>query len=153
MKLESLGQWLTVVANVGVLLGLVLVAYELRQETQATLGETQVNLLNILHERDNWLADEQFASVVVKAETLDPKLTVVEARQHAEWLYGKFNVCEHVFERYQAGLLSDDYWAGWVGGCKALVEYPQARSVWDERRSWYGPEFAKFLDAHAISFE
>lgn len=80
-------------------------------------------------------------------------LTDVEARQYAEWLYGKLNACELLFDRFQAGLVSDDYWAAWNGGCKALLEFPQSRRVWEQRRNWYGPEFADFLDAHAESFE
>lgn len=153
MNLEKLNHWLTLVANIGVLVGIILVAYELRQSRQATIGETQQNLLGILHERDAWMANRDFAAVVVKAEASENSLTEVEARQYAEWLYGKFNVCEHVFDRYREGLMSDDQWQGWDGGCRSTLEPPQARAVWVQRRGWFGSDFAEYFDSHAKSFE
>ena len=153
MNLEKLNHWLALVANVGVLIGIILVAYELRQSRQATIGETHQNLLGILHERDAWLADREFAAIVAKAEASETPLDEVEARQYAEWLYGKFNVCEHVFNRYAEGLMSDDHWQGWNGGCRSTLEPPQARIVWAQRKDWFGSEFAEYFDNHARSFE
>ncbi len=153
MKIDSLGQWLALIGNLAVLFGLMLVAYELRQDREIALGDTQNILLGILHERDSWLASAQFAEIVVKAELRDEKLTDVEYRQYAEWLYGKLNACELMFDRFQAGLVSADYWAAWNGGCKEMLESAQARAVWEDRKSWYGPEFARFLDQQIESLE
>ena len=153
MKLEVLNHWLSLVANVGVLLGIILVAYELNQNRQATVGETQQNLLAILHERDAWMLDQQFAATVVKVETSDAALTAIEARQYAEWLYGKFNVCEHVFDRRNEGLMSDFQSQGWDAGCRGTLEPAQARLVWSERRTWFNPDFAEYFDRHASSYQ
>ena len=146
MDTERLGATVSIFANIGVLVGLIAVIYELDQNTAAVVGETQQGLLELVHASDAWLQDPSFAEVVHRAEGLDEPLQGTEARQYAEWLYGKFNMCEHVFERYQEGLLTEYYWRGWDAGCKALLESSQGRTVWTERRTWYGPGFKEYFD-------
>jgi hypothetical protein len=145
LSFDKPNQWLTFIANVGVLLGIALVAYELHQNSQATIGDTQQNLLNMLHERDDWLLDQNFAATVVKAEN-EEELSSLEQRQYAEWVYGKFNICEHVFDRYKAGLMSSETWQGWDGGCRSFMEVQASRDVWSDRKSWYAPEFVSYYD-------
>ena len=149
---ERLSAIVAIIANIGVLVGLAAVIYELDQNTSAVVGETQQGLLELVHASDAWLQDPAFAEVVHRAEGLGEKLEDAEARQYAEWLYGKFNVCEHVFERYQEALLTEYYWRGWDSGCKALLDSPQGRVVWRERRTWYGPDFQEYFDEYSSQF-
>lgn len=135
-------------ANLAVLVGLVLVIFELDQNNDAIIGSTQQGLLELLHESDAWLQDAAFAEIVVKAEVRGDPLTDTEARQFAEWMSGKFNACEHVYERYLEGSLTEYYWNGWDAGCRALLDSPESRRVWSTRRTWYGAEFRAYFDEH-----
>ena len=135
-------------ANVAVLVGLVLVVIELDQNNDALVGSTQQGLLDLLHERDSWVQDPDFAAVVVKAEEHGTPLTDVEARQYAEWMSGKLNACELVYERYLEASLTDYFWEGWDPGCRALLDSAQSRRVWAERRAWYGDSFRAYIDEH-----
>ena len=152
MNVDRISNIVSMIANAGVLIGLVAVIYELDQNTSAVVGETQQGLLELVHASDAWLQDRDFADIVHRAENLGETLQGADARQFAEWLYGKFNVCEHVYERYQEGLLTEYYWRGWDQGCKALLNSEQGRTVWLERRSWYGPGFQEYFDEHLSTF-
>ena len=133
---HRLGNLIAIVANVSVLFGIGLLVYELDQNNDANVGATQQALLSLLHESDAWLEDRDFAEIVVKAEVRDEALTDVEARQFAEWMSGKFNTCEHVYERFVEGSITAYYWEGWDAGCRALLDSAQSRAVWTERRLW-----------------
>jgi hypothetical protein len=94
MGTELISAFVAIIANIGVLVGIVAVIYELDQNTSAVVGETQQGLLEFVHSSDDWLQDSAFADVVHRADGLGENLQGSEARQYAEWIYGKFNVCE-----------------------------------------------------------
>ena len=137
---------LTLVTNIGVIIGLVAVVYELRQNTLATLGVTQHGVLQLVSDRESWLQDEDFAEIVYNADILDEPLKGIQAFQYQNWLIGKINICEHVFERHREGVLNDYYWEPWDVSCKAFLSSKQARATWSEVRMFYAKEFREYLD-------
>ena len=146
-------EWLTLLANVAVVVGIGLLVYEIRQNEQVLKDDTQLSLLALLHERDAWILDPEFAAVVARAETPGADLGEVEFRQFTDWLSGKWNACEYIFERYGHEVASDSYWIGWKNGCVALLDSATARRAWAERREWYGTRFRAFYDEYAAGFE
>jgi hypothetical protein len=151
--MQKPNEWLTLLANLAVLVGIGLLIYEIRQNEQVLRDGTQLSLLALLHERDAWLSDPEFASIVVKAEKTGESLNQIEFRRYTEWMSGKWNACEYIYERYSHEIATDSYWIGWSNGCKALLDYPAARRAWAERREWYGVEFRAFFDEHASTFD
>ena len=145
-------EWLTLLANFAVILGIGLLIYEIRQNEQVLKDGTQLSLLALLHERDAWLMDPDFASIVVKAEETTESLNPLEFRRYTEWISGKWNACEYIYERYGHEVGVDSYWIGWSNGCKALLDNPTARQAWFERREWYGVEFRTIFDEYAATF-
>lgn len=147
MKSDRWVTWLTLLANIGVVVGIILLGFELQQNRAATLGDTQRSLLASLHDLDAWLRDPDFADVVVRTER-DDELTDVEARQYQAWTVDRMNLCEHVFERYRSGIMTEQYWLGWDAGCRAGMASRAARQVWRSTRAWYGAEFAAYVEAN-----
>jgi len=145
-------EWLTLLANLAVLVGIGLLVYELNQQQQALKDGTRLSLLALVHERDAWLFDEGFASIVVRADE-DESLTDLEFRRYTEWLSGKWNACEFVYERYSHEIATDSYWVGWNKGCKAMLDSGTARRAWSQRREWYGEGFRAFFDEYAETQE
>ena len=153
MDFHRHNEWLTLLANFAVLVGIGLLIYELDQNQQALKDDTQLSLLALLHERDAWLQDVEFAAIVYKAEQERKLLTGVELRRYTEWISGKYNACEYIYERYGHEISTDSYWIGWSNGCKALLDPPTSRQVWSERREWYGNGFRAFFDDHMETYE
>lgn len=145
-------EWLTLLANFAVIVGIALLIYEIQQNEQVLKDGTQLSLLALLHERDAWLMDPDFASIVVKAEKNGERLNQTEFRRYTEWMSGKWNACEYIYERYSYEIATDSYWIGWSNGCKALLDNPTARRAWSERREWYGVGFRAFFDEYAATF-
>ena len=146
-------EWLSLLANFAVIIGIGLLIYEIRQNEQVLKDGTRLSLLSLLHERDAWLIEPDFASIVVKAEQTEESLNPLELRRYTEWMSGKWNACEYIYERYSHEFTTDSYWIGWSNGCKALLGNSNARKAWAERREWYGVEFRAFFDDHAATFD
>lgn len=59
-ELESLNAWLSLLANLGVIAGIVFVGLELRQTNQAPLGSAYQERANVDEEWQKWAADSEF---------------------------------------------------------------------------------------------
>ena len=67
MKLDSANRWLTLTANIGVLAGIIFLAYELQQNTVATQLEAASNFQNSFSEVEMLIAgDPEFAELLIK---------------------------------------------------------------------------------------
>lgn len=117
MKKLDFGQAITVLANLGVLIGILLLVYELAQNREMIRGQTRnsvaemlVNLLSLE------VGDPGIAEIQVKHRSGEP-LTAIEferfqALQGAYWRYR-----ENVHYQYRNGLYEED-------------EYLALREVW-----------------------
>ena len=114
MNLDSLNRWLTLAANLGVLVGVVFVAYEVRQNTEFARSNTR---LEIAH--DSFLpalaiaADESLAAALVKQEAGEG-VSAVERQRLITLVYATNVIYENVYFQYRAGLLTDDQWQGFL---------------------------------------
>ncbi len=142
-----------IVSSLAVVISLVFLVVEVNRNTEATIGDTSQQLLNLLQQADSWLADSAFASVYVRAGDSDATISATERAQYAAWVKLKWDACELAFDRRQAELVSDDYWEAWDGGCTAMLEPHLAREIWREIRTWFGPSFRAYYDGVAASFE
>lgn len=142
-----------IVSSLAVVVSLVFLVIEVNRNTEATIGDTSQQLLNLLQQADSWLADAAFADVFVRARDVDATVNAAEREQYATYVKLKWDACELAFDRRQAELVSDDYWDAWEGGCKAMLEPYLAREIWRERRTWFGPGFRAYYDGVASTFE
>ena len=145
----GMSRWMEMAGLVAVVFSLMLVAWELQQNTEATIGETGQGFLGMLVEIDAWVVDAEFAGLVARVEAGETEFSAAEAMQYSVWIYNKFNICENVYDRRSARLVSEEYWLAWENGCAALLAPPFAREVWRQRRQWYGPAFRAHFDDKA----
>lgn len=68
-------------------------------------------------------------------------------------MHGKYNACEHVYERFVEGSITEYYWEGWDVGWRALLDSAESRRVWAVRRTWYGGDFRAYFDDHVARTE
>lgn len=90
MNLEKLGQWTTIVTNIGVLLGVVFLVIEINQNTEALKAQDEYANL------DQWATifmavpqSPDLARVIIKGDTHYESLTPEERLQYNNY-YGTF---------------------------------------------------------------
>ena len=142
MNLETANRWFAVVANIGVIVGIIFLAYELRQNTIATDLEVASNFQNSFTEIEMLIAgDPEFSALLIKGRT-DAELSEHE-KFRLTVFYG--NVLRHwqnVYYQYYSDALDEDIWLGQreyftlvLSQDKGLVNH------WTVSQSHFSPRF------------
>lgn len=112
MNLEVTNRWFAVVANVGVIVSIIFLAYELRQNTIATDLEVASNFQGSFTSIEMLIAgDAEFSSILIKGRTNS------ELTEHEKFRLSVFygNVLRHwqnVHYQYYSDALDEDIWLG-----------------------------------------
>jgi len=147
MKFDEINNWLTLAANIGVIAGIVFLAYELRQnnenlEAQArnTIKENR-SLMNraIAH-------DPAFAQILLKARS-GGELTPVEQIQLDSWFRSNLANWEWDYEEFKRGRLDIN-----LNSYKTFASaFPQIENLWDSTRASYSLSFQEFMDTEILT--
>jgi hypothetical protein len=120
---EKLNQWLTLFANLGVLVGIVFLAYELRQTTD-TLAAQSILELNLATNAEMSLiaGDESMAEIELKAKNGIGELSPVELERYKWSWFASFNTYETAYLFYVKGLISEqEYNTYYEATCRSLT--------------------------------
>ena len=118
-------RWLSIGTNISVLLGIVLLAYELDQNNQLVMIQLEQSRSDtfVAWQRDIALSDHiapLFAKI--KQDPLDikqldlKKLNPEEYERFQAIAIARFYDYETVFSQYQRGFVSEEYWQGRIVG-------------------------------------
>lgn len=112
---DNILKWLTIGANIAILIGLLFVIFELRQNNNALKmqsqdaiadGFMQLNLASI--------SDSSVARIWVVGLYEPQKLNDVEAIRFSFYLRGVFNQLQRIYSLYQTGTISELEWSSYA---------------------------------------
>lgn len=147
MESDRLMRWLTVGANFGVLLGIILLVFELTQNRDMMRAqirhELAMGIVDLLQTPAN---NEQLAHVLFRAKSGE-ELTPTEVLQFELRTNALFRYWEDVHYQYRVGLYDEvefakqrDAWKASLAGSLLAVHY------WCKVRLLYSPEFSSEMD-------
>jgi hypothetical protein len=147
VKADRLMRWLTIGANLGVLIGLLLLIAELNQNRDMMRAQIRHELaMGIVDLLDTPASNQQLANVLFRGISGE-KLTPSEMYQFEMRTNALFRYWEDVHYQYRVGLYDDaefekqrDAWK------ESLERSPLARDYWCKVRLLYSPEFAREMD-------
>ena len=125
MNAEKLNSWLGVFANIGVLVGIIFLAMEVRHSSIAVNAQMADSVadgfiaLNITS-----ITDPAVARIYVVGLYEPESLSDVEAIQFSMLVRGLFNQFARVHRHYRAGLLSESDWALYAREAAGLMSTP-----------------------------
>lgn len=112
MNTNTLNKWISLTANVGVLIGILFLALEISQSNRIATGETEGNI------RERWsnignvtIENPEFAVTWVKLQTAEPELTAVERSQIFNYARNHWLLFASIEEAYVNELISDETFA------------------------------------------
>ena len=148
MKIE-LGQTIQILANVGVVAGIIFLIVELRQNNAALESQSRMNHADTRSEYFNRLStDPVLMPIVVKAQTGQSLDDVEEARLIAHYV-AMFIGWQWEWEEHERGRLElpeaawrSTFTAGNVGPGNS----PAARRAWEQNRESFLPGFAAYME-------
>jgi hypothetical protein len=146
--MQDLNQWLTLIANIAVVGGLVFLALEVRHNSKVSQIQTHTELMNVGHEIHNWKRDPQFAEVVVKAKEGFSELSPSEQEQFSTFVFELLNLWEHVMSAYRKGLMTESYWIAWNDTFHPNLSNPSWLTVWNSAKTYFSAEFQEHVDSY-----
>lgn len=148
MESDGLTRWITIGANLGVLIGLVLLIAELKQNRDMMQAQIRHDLaMGIVDLLQTPASNEQLANVLFRGVSGE-ELTPEESFQFEMRTNALFRYWEDVHYQYRVGLYDDaefdrqrDAWGA------SLARSRLARDYWCAVRLFYSPEFAAEMDS------
>jgi hypothetical protein len=138
-----------VVGAVAVVISLIYVGTEIRQNTLATRLSNQQISVTMGYDADAWLSNSDFAEVYELGLRDLSKLTAAQRIQFSVFIGQRLNIWEYVFYSHNDGMISEDTWTGWDVWFKSEFQHESLRILWrTSKREGFAGEFQSYVDAY-----
>lgn len=105
MKTKKVNKWITLIANLGVVGGLVFVGLEIQQNTTQIRADASYSINEALSNLNSAIYNDPiFADIVVRGEENLSSLSLAEQRQFNAYQYDRINLAIYVLDLEDDGL-------------------------------------------------
>ncbi len=150
MKSERVSLWLSLLANFGVLVGLVLLVVEIRHSTLATQAALYQESMSFARDHVELLIgdeNKELAEIVFRGERDPDSLSPEEREKFLLFVAWRMSTWETSFLHYDEGLLDARMWESLDAWYAALLERgPGYRAWWESTRHGYDAVFQEHVD-------
>ena len=149
MDKDRLNRWLTLGANLGVLVGIILLIFELEQNREMmraqTRNEVSAEIVNLLSQVST---SPQLASLLRRADASGEDLTPDEHWQYAHRMAAMFRYFENVHYQYRLGLYDESEYSKHRESWRAYFALGKMRAaIWCDYREISSTEFVAEIDS------
>ena len=142
MQTERIGNWLQIAGNLGLIAGLILVAYQINQTADITKDRVYFDRWTAWMDTSNALLGEQPADVLGKAHTNPEQLTPGEIVSLQTYLSLRLDYWRRIKSLGQRGIIDESDWRAGIdrnhpefsAGMLGQFSTPAGRAYWDIRR-------------------
>lgn len=142
--MDKLNQWLTLIANLGVIAGFGFLAYEIRLNTEASHAQTREIVLAATQEE---LAAVRSDPNLIHSIVKDEPLTKEEQIKLYAWLVSALRVREFSWLQWRSGIIDDAQWGSELAVTIAILQAPRVRLWWKKvGYKTVSKEFREFVE-------
>ena len=139
-------RWAAYFGGVTVVASLLLVAWEIRQNTVALSAQALQDLNSMANEILLSSAENaQLAAVLDKGNDDLASLSKAEYQQFWGYTYALMNSLDAAHGFYQRGILTDEDYSGWRAYTCNYLRSDSVRSIWEQEKSTFGDDFAGYV--------
>ena len=147
MKLKKYALIAEIFGGLAVVIGLVFVGLELRQNTlMQRVTATQTLVVDYEYAVDLLAKDEAAACIYVRGSNGLDNLTGIERYQFFVMWFHLLRAAEQLHYYSLEGMVDQRIWRGFQRQLDEVVRYPGVQQYWELRRDWYSDEFQLFID-------
>jgi hypothetical protein len=140
-------RWAAYFGGATVVASLLLVAWEIRQNTVALSAQALQDLNAMANEILLTAAEnDQLSEVLEKGDKDLLSLTGAEYRQYWGYNYALINGLDAAYGFYQKGILSPEDYSGWRTYTCEYLRSPSVRIIWDKEKATFGDDFGLFIE-------
>ncbi len=146
MNIDSLNKWLTLGANLGVLIGIFVVVVEISQNTRTqNLSSVQAVLGMSAEINISTASNPAFIDAVIAMNNQE-ELTPAQISVIDSTLMAIFAAHWQIFQLRQENSITDDLWYAYERRNIENVNNPYFKKWWDENKYKFGDSFREYLD-------
>ena len=148
MDIDRLNKWLSLGANIGIILGLVFLIAELNQNSDMMRSQTRhAMVMNDINIPFNTAINPEFASLRMRADKDIGELSPEELYRYRNLAYVDFRYMEDIYYQYKNGLFDESEYLAYRETSRRFINGSKtAASYWCERRNEFSPEFAEEIN-------
>jgi len=142
-----------IVGVVSVVISLVFVGMELRQNTDAVQTANHFSLLELnMGVNEYYYQYPKLAQVWDRINTADESAFTDDQKADAAWIrQNMFDVWEAAFYSYESGQLDEELWQAWESAKIRNLKSAAAREWWDSSKDRFGIAFQRYVDGLVLS--
>jgi len=141
MNLDNFNKWLTLAANIGVIVGIVFLAIEIQQNTKVQLANSRQQIL----EADLSIIDDLFENPDLIVARSDPNIDELDYERVRMYWVKLLRSREFAYFQYRDGLMDEATWESYLGPLINNFQSGIGRDYIDNGRFLGNPEFVNYL--------
>jgi hypothetical protein len=146
MNVSKWAVYAEIVSAVAVVLSLIYVGSEIRQNTLAAQDGSHLSSLVLGHDLESKLWDPEFANTYDAGLRDYSTLRGPQKRQFDSFVSQNINVWEYAFYARDRGVMVDELWEGWDRWFRSQLRQDSWQQVWRSRREGFGGSFQAYVD-------
>lgn len=151
MTLQDLGNIGEFVGAIAVVVSLIYLAIQIRQNTKTVRTSTYQAALDSARSDTELILSHPHLERIYRVGRRDPTELTDEERPVFRMLLGQLLLnYEILFLQHQHGVIDDDFWRGRQQGLRALLSQPGVRRWWDKAplvHRYFATEFRKLVES------
>ena len=141
--MDKVISWTTLISNLCVIAGIVFLGFELRQNSEVAAATIRQEIAHTdLTVALSVATNPEVADYLARANNGEP-LSPRQETQLRSLTYATHRRMENVYHQYQAGMLSEEQWAGYLRNLSLVHNRPAMRNHY--RANSYSESFQKLL--------
>ena len=148
MNWEAISAIGEIIGAGAVVLSLVYVAVQIRQNTNTLRGAAAAEAVAAIREWNSRIVDDPAINAIfMKGVEGMTNLSPEEKARFVPLMFNLFKTFEHLHYQYARGALAPEIWAGWEVAAKGYLTSPGCMEYYRERRATLSREFQQWMDA------
>lgn len=146
--MKNIENWISIFAGAGVVLGVLFLGLEIRQNTDMIKSQTRDSITAKQMMFSEWVTTEpEMALAIASAGEGLENMQLQHRVMYAYFLAGVWREWENSYYQFQQGLFETQEFEPRMQRWRAEMQSPDARSQWAASRLWYAPDFRVVVDA------
>ena len=147
MNSEKLNNWLTLGANIGVLIGLVLLIIEIQQNTEMMRAQINQSRTEAAQSEQQATYNSDYMPAILTKVANGQELTEEEMRRFQPYIRSFNRNMDNQLWQYNQGLLGSDIPRSIRGAVRSVLGRNELTiSVWDAQKLGYTDEYVAFVE-------
>jgi hypothetical protein len=138
-----------VIGAAAIVVSLIYVGSEIRQNTVALQDNSHQSSLTLAHDLEYRLWDAEFLATYDNGMRNYSTLSSQQIRQFDSYVSLNINVWEYAFYARERGVMAEDIWNGWDRYFRSQLNESSWQQVWRKVRHGYGDSFQAYTDSVA----